>query len=120
MTQVQGIDTGALIHGEGESWRKFRLEQLISVAGPLIGGVPVLLVPFGHMYLGTATEGAIKGMRTGLVDENWAKEHHDLWYEEMKGGAGAVASQPAPQPEIVPGLEGGEPAKGAQHTPSAG
>ena len=24
-------------------------------------------------------------MLRGEVDENWAKEHHDLWYEEVTG-----------------------------------
>ena len=26
-------------------------------------------------------EGALEGMTQGVVDENWAKEHHDLWHE---------------------------------------
>ena len=25
-------------------------------------------------------------MRTGVVDETWAKEHHQIWYEEVKSG----------------------------------
>lgn len=38
---------------------------------------------FGHAYIGTlGTEGALEGMTTGRVDVNWAKQHHDLWYEE--------------------------------------
>ena len=40
---------------------------------------------FGHAYIGTlGTQGAIEGMTTGKVDVNWAKQHHDLWYEEVK------------------------------------
>ena len=40
-----------------------------------------------HIYLGTiGTEGAFKGMREGYVDETWAREHHQLWYEEVKAG----------------------------------
>jgi len=31
--------------------------------------------------------GTLQGMVTGKVDENWAKEHHDRWYAEMKGSA---------------------------------
>jgi formate dehydrogenase subunit gamma len=43
---------------------------------------------FGHIYIGTAgTEGAFEGMKTGYVDEAWAKQHHDLWYEEVKDQA---------------------------------
>jgi formate dehydrogenase subunit gamma len=30
--------------------------------------------------------GAYQAMRTGYVDETWAKEHHEYWYEEVKAG----------------------------------
>jgi formate dehydrogenase subunit gamma len=40
-----------------------------------------------HIYLGTiGTEGALQGMREGYVDETWAKEHHELWYNDVKAG----------------------------------
>jgi formate dehydrogenase subunit gamma len=53
----------------------------------------------GHIYIGTiGTEGAYQGMRTGSVDETWAKQHHVLWYDEVKGGKGAGKSAPAAQP----------------------
>jgi formate dehydrogenase subunit gamma len=46
---------------------------------------------FGHIYLGTiGLEGAYQNMRhDGLVDEQWAKEHHEYWYNEVKGHPGA-------------------------------
>lgn len=28
-------------------------------------------------------EGLLATMLTGEVDENWAKQHHDRWYEEV-------------------------------------
>lgn len=44
-------------------------------------------ISFGHMYLGTiGLEGSYQAMRTGYVDETWAKEHHQIWYEEVKSG----------------------------------
>jgi len=40
-----------------------------------------------HIYLGSiGLDGAFQGMRTGLVDEAWAKEHHELWYDDVKAG----------------------------------
>ena len=30
--------------------------------------------------------GAYQAMRTGYVDETWAKEHHEYWYDEVKSG----------------------------------
>ena len=40
---------------------------------------------FAHIYIGTlGMEGAFSAMSTGMVDENWAHQHHSLWYEEVK------------------------------------
>ena len=37
-----------------------------------------IAISFGHIYLGTiGVEGAYQAMRTGYVDETWAKEHHE-------------------------------------------
>jgi formate dehydrogenase subunit gamma len=59
----------------------------------------------GHIYMGTiGMRGAYSAMRTGYVDETWAKEHHALWYDDVKAGKipaqrSAVASAaPAPAP----------------------
>ena len=41
----------------------------------------------GHIYLGTlGMAGAYKAMKTGVVDEEWAKEHHEYWYNDVKSG----------------------------------
>ncbi len=41
----------------------------------------------GHIYLGTiGMKGAYKAMKTGYVDETWAREHHELWYDDIKAG----------------------------------
>ena len=43
---------------------------------------------FGHAYIGTlGTEGALEGMTKGHVSVEWAKQHHDLWYDEVKDQA---------------------------------
>jgi formate dehydrogenase subunit gamma len=46
-----------------------------------------------HIYIGSlGMEGAFSAMGTGQVDEKWAREHHDLWVQKVKGAApkGAV------------------------------
>jgi formate dehydrogenase subunit gamma len=54
----------------------------------VIAALLVIAGSFGHIYLGTiGVEGAYQAMRTGYVDEEWAKEHHEYWYNEVKGGA---------------------------------
>ena len=46
----------------------------------------------GHIYMGTiGTRGAYSAMKTGYVPEGWAKEHHELWYDDVK--AGKIPSQ---------------------------
>jgi formate dehydrogenase subunit gamma len=41
----------------------------------------------GHIYMGTiGMQGAYKAMRTGYVDETWAKEHHELWLDDIQSG----------------------------------
>lgn len=50
-----------------------------------VAAVLMLGMFIGHIYMGTiGTEGAYKAMRTGYVDETWAKEHHELWYNDIK------------------------------------
>jgi formate dehydrogenase subunit gamma len=59
--------------------------------------VLVISAALGHIYLGTiGVEGAYQAMRTGYVDEVWAKEHHEYWYDEVKGGARAAAGGAVP------------------------
>lgn len=45
-TQVQGVDTGVLINARGESWREFRMEQLIPWSGWFLGGMLVAIALF--------------------------------------------------------------------------
>lgn len=52
-----------------------------------VAAVLMLCVIFGHIYLGTiGMRGAYRAMQTGYVSEGWAKEHHELWYDDIKAG----------------------------------
>jgi len=45
-----------------------------------------IAIIFGHAYLGTiGTPGAWHAMRYGTVDETWARKHHSIWYERLRG-----------------------------------
>lgn len=62
----------------------------------------VMAISLGHIYLGSiGLEGAYDAMRYGYVDEAWAKEHHEYWYNDIKSGkikAGTASGVPvAPQ-----------------------
>lgn len=56
----------------------------------MVHAVSVILMTcmiMGHIYLGTiGMQGAFKAMKTGYVDEAWAREHHDLWYDDIRNG----------------------------------
>jgi len=60
-------------------------------------------VIIAHIYIGTiGMEGGFEAMGSGKVDLNWAKEHHNLWVEELQNkgevpSAGAAAPRPAAQ-----------------------
>ncbi|NML14040.1 formate dehydrogenase subunit gamma [Azohydromonas caseinilytica] len=41
----------------------------------------------GHIYMGSiGVKGAYRAMRSGYVSEDWAREHHELWYDDVKAG----------------------------------
>lgn len=48
----------------------------------------LIAIVVAHIYLGSVgMEGAYKAMKDGEVDRQWAKEHHDLWLEEVDAKA---------------------------------
>ena len=67
----------------------------------LVAGIGATVLLAGHIYLGTiGMKGALDAMRTGYVDETWAKEHHLYWYNEVKAGKGGGAhASPLPTPQ---------------------
>ena len=55
----------------------------------------------GHAYLGTiGMGGAYQAMRTGYVDETWAREHHRWWYDDIRDGKIPVERSAKP-PRVV-------------------
>jgi formate dehydrogenase subunit gamma len=52
-----------------------------------IAAMFMLALSFGHIYMGTiGAHGAYESMKTGYVDETWAREHHEQWYNDVKAG----------------------------------
>jgi formate dehydrogenase subunit gamma len=62
-----------------------------------------------HIYMATVgEEGAFESMWDGVVDENWAKQNHSVWYER-EVGKGNVAKVPAEgelRPDAKPSTDG--------------
>jgi formate dehydrogenase subunit gamma len=81
-TTIETMQNAAMIHG---------IIAMLFVAAMI-----------GHIYIGTiGMEGAFEAMGEGTVDINWAREHHELWLEEVNARAGAAGSRQ--QPVATPG-----------------
>jgi len=81
---ASGLVMNQVLPGIDYSRSTMQIAHMVHAASNIL----MLVVFMGHIYLGTlGTEGALEGMKTGYVDETWAKEHHELWYDEVKGRA---------------------------------
>lgn len=64
--------------GSAADWQFYQIIHALVAAG-----MSALIL--AHIYIGSVgMEGAFDAMGNGEVDENWAKEHHSLWVEEVK------------------------------------
>ncbi|TVT72114.1 MAG: formate dehydrogenase subunit gamma [Denitromonas halophila] len=73
--------------GYGQIRQDMQLAHIIHTSGAII----FIALSLGHIYIGSVgMEGALESMKTGYVDETWAREHHEYWYRETKGGSGAA------------------------------
>lgn len=68
-----------------------------------VSNILMMALFMGHIYLGWITEGAMEGMKTGYVDETWAKEHHEGWLEDIQ--AGRIPAQRSAQPVAPPPVQ---------------
>ena len=73
------------------------MEQQLNTLWHSAVSLVMIAIILAHIYIGSiGMEGAFSAMGSGQVDENWAREHHNLWVEEVKGESSASAStQPA-------------------------
>ncbi len=68
--------------------------QITNVIHMIAGMLGVVMVS-AHIYLGTVgMKGAFEAMRYGYVDETWAKEHHEYWYNDVMAGKVPRGSEP--------------------------
>jgi formate dehydrogenase subunit gamma len=71
--------------------------ETMQISHMIHAAAAVLMVAMflGHIYMGTiGMKGAYKAMKTGYVDETWAKEHHALWAADI--AAGKIPAQRTP------------------------
>jgi formate dehydrogenase subunit gamma len=67
----------------GQTRATMQLANLVHLSGSVLFMVGAL----GHIYMGTlGMAGAFNAMKTGVVDEAWAREHHEIWLNDIKAG----------------------------------
>jgi len=88
---ASGLVLDQLVPGLGA----FRTDMQIASMVHSVMAFWITAILIGHIYMGTiGTRGALEGMQTGYVTEGWAKEHHELWYNDVKSGK--IPAQRAP------------------------
>ena len=67
-----------------------------------VASILMLAMFLAHAYLGSVgMDGAYDGMRHGYVDEAWAQQHHEYWYDDVKSGKIPAQRSPLPAEKSV-------------------
>jgi formate dehydrogenase subunit gamma len=62
-----------------------------------VAALVYIAMSLGHIYMGTiGVEGAYGNMRNGYTDETWAREHHSIWYDEVRSAPRAAPGGAVP------------------------
>jgi len=78
-----GLILDKLVPGFGDVRAEMQITHMIH----LVCGLWMIGLICGHIYMGTVgMHGALNAMRKGYVPEAWAKEHHELWLNDVKAG----------------------------------
>ncbi len=97
-----GLVLDKLVPGFGETRGQMQVAHMVHAAAALV----MMTMFLGHIYMGSiGMKGAYGAMRHGYVDEAWAKEHHELWHDDIRAGkipAQRSASGQRPVPPTSP------------------
>lgn len=106
---ASGLVLDKLVPGLGELRGQMQVAHMIHATVGLL----MLCVLVGHIYMGTiGMKDAYKAMKTGYVDEGWAREHHELWYDDIRAGK-------IPAQRSAPAQPASDAATGPMSTPAA-
>ena len=92
---VSGLFLDHLVPGFVFTRGEMQVAHMVHAAGAML----MMTAFLGHIYMGTlGMKGAFSAMRTGYVDEAWAREHHEYWADDIR--TGKIAAQRSPQPTL--------------------
>ncbi len=88
---ASGLVMDKLVPGMAYTRGDMQIAHMVHAVSALL----MMVMFMGHIYIGTiGMKGAYQGMKTGYVDEGWAREHHELWHDDIK--AGKIPAQRTP------------------------
>jgi formate dehydrogenase subunit gamma len=80
---ISGLVLNQLVPGMAYTRGEMQIAHMVHAVASFL----MMAMFVGHIYMGTiGIKGAYQAMRTGYVDEGWAKEHHELWHDDVKAG----------------------------------
>jgi formate dehydrogenase subunit gamma len=89
---MSGLVLNKLVPGLEYTRGVMQMANLVHSAASIV----MVALFLGHIYMGTlGVKGAFGAMRTGFVDEGWAREHHELWHDDIKAGKIPAVRTPA-------------------------
>jgi formate dehydrogenase subunit gamma len=98
---VSGLVLNQLVPGMAYTRGNMQIANMVHAAASMV----MMTMFIGHIYMGTVgVKGAYAGMRTGYVDEAWAREHHGFWAEEIRSGKVPAQRSAAPGGPASAGL----------------
>jgi len=88
-----GLVMDQLVPGWGDTRGQMQVAHMVHA----VSAVLMMAMFIGHIYIGSiGMKGSFSAMRTGYVDEAWAREHHEWWYDDVKAGKIPVQRSSAP------------------------
>ena len=94
---ASGLVLDGLVPGFGETRSGMQISHIVHAVASML----MMALFIGHIYMGTlGVPGAMDAMKTGFVDESWAKEHHELWLDDVKAGKIPAVRSGAKPPAI--------------------
>jgi formate dehydrogenase subunit gamma len=100
---ASGLVLDKLVPGLGDVRSDMQVAHMVHAVATVL----MMAMFAGHIYIGSiGMKDAYKAMQTGYVDEGWAKEHHELWYDDIK--AGKIPAQRSAPAGDAPGAARGQ------------
>ena len=80
---ASGLVMDQLVPGWGDTRGQMQVAHMVHAVATVL----MMAMFIGHIYIGSVgMKGSYSAMRTGYVDEAWAKAHHEWWYDDVQAG----------------------------------